>query len=499
MNITTETLNSGLTFNRFPGEVLQLPYSQDEIKIQPNDTVSSDVINLKLKHLHENFLYLFSNSKICSNLIPVSSSAIMGLSAGENQNSNNLTWKRGLSSSQFVPATGIYLSAFNAAKCIYAVANTELPIYNFFISDGQTVILYFSTDDDVNLTRNPVLFTVFNPTPIGVPENNVRFKDVVSIAEGPDDTALILDKGANTLYQYEIRGLRYDDNVFSKRVFFKNLIGEFGTAQEKLSFNAPVDVVTYNNEVYVLDAGNNCIKKYDQNLNWLNTYLLNRDFLTYKPQKLKVDQNGNFYCLLSANRFYVYSNEFQNKQEIVIDYLNANETVIDLAFSKTDKDIYYVVTNENIYKGLVNNLGNTIGKYLFYLFKYDNPQVISAFASVNYGNNDKNLILSYNPNSNAQILGSFIDNKNLYDNLTISDFDIYSLDDILIKPEEYVQSWVVNKAISKLIANHLRFIDQIIGKFQFKYDSRGNSIFQFTRYLTAKEKQQLTQEAIDIL
>jgi hypothetical protein len=45
----------------------------------------------------------------------------------------------------------------------------------------------------------------------------------------------------------------------------------------------------------------------------------------------------------------------------------------------------------------------------------------------------------------------------------------------------------------------LRFIDQLIGKFQFKYDDRGNSVFKFTRYLTAEEKQKLTTEALGVL
>ena len=126
-------------------------------------------------------------------------------------------------------------------------------------------------------------------------------------------------------------------------------------------------------------------------------------------------------------------------------------------------------------------------------------QTISAFASIPDGINDRNLIVSKNPATNAQIIGAFYDNINLYDNLSIPSFDIYNMDDIKIAPEEYVQSWVLNKSLAKLIANHLRFIGQLIGKFQFKFDSRGNSIFQFTRYLTAAEKARLTSDTRDIL
>jgi hypothetical protein len=113
--------------------------------------------------------------------------------------------------------------------------------------------------------------------------------------------------------------------------------------------------------------------------------------------------------------------------------------------------------------------------------------------------NDRNLIVSKNPATSAQIIGAFYDNINLYDNLSIPNFDIYDMDDIKIAPEEYVQSWVLNKSLAKIIANHLRLVGQLIGKFQFKFDSRGNSIFQFTRYLTAAEKAQITSDVGDIL
>jgi hypothetical protein len=195
------------------------------------------------------------------------------------------------------------------------------------------------------------------------------------------------------------------------------------------------------------------------------------------------------------DRINIYSNDFQQKTEIAVDYLNTTETITDIVFSKTNSSTYYVVTNENIYKGLVNNPGDTIGKYLLYLHRYNDTQVISAFTSFGLGDNDKNLIVSKNPSADAQIIGAFYDNINLYDILAVPNFDIYTMDDISINQEEYVQNWVMNKSLVKLVTNHLRFLDQVIGKFQFKFDSRRNSIFQFTRYLTAQEKDRLLQRA----
>jgi len=503
MNITVEVEQNGLLYDRAPTQQLSLPYNLKEVTIQPNDIVSSQVINLKLQHLHENFLYLFTRSKICSNIIPISSTATMGLSTNQDDISENLTWKSGLSTSQFVPVIASALSAFNAAKVVYAINNPERSIYQIIMSDGKQLLIMYSNYSETALTQRTLYYSEYRKifsNSAGAPEsNNINYQNIVAITKGPRQSLLVLDQGANTLFQYDAKGFLTDDNIYSQAFFFKDLIGEYGTAQDKLSFNAPSDVVTYNNNIYVLDSGNSCIKRYDENLNWVRTYLLNRDFYYNYPQKLKVDHSGNFYCLLSGNKINVYSNDFQNKNVIDIDYINNTETPIDIAFSEKDPLIYYVVTNQNVYKGLTSDLNNIIGKYLLYQFKYNNTQTISAFATFNFGGNDKNLLISSNPSSHAGIMTCFYDNKNLYDNLAIADFDIYNLDNILIDSEEYMQSWVINKSISKLIANHLRFIDQLIGKFQFKYDDRGNSVFKFTRYLTAEEKQKLTTEALGVL
>jgi hypothetical protein len=491
MNILNALQESGLTFDRFPDEILQLPYSIEQVTIQPNDTVTSDVINLKLKNLYENFLYIFSNTKISSNLIPISSTGILGCSGIY---FSDFGWNKTLSSSQFFPVSSNEMGLIlNNVKTICLLDNEAENAYSIVASDGQNVFLSRSTSDESQLLTTQRI-TAFNPEA----DNNVPFVDVVAITTGPNDSLLILDRGANTLYQYDAKGLDTDDNVFADKLIFRNVVGEFGSAEEKLSFNSPLDVVGFEGFIYVLDAGNYCIKKYDQYLNWQRTYNLSRDFYLQQPTKLKCDSYGNFYCMLSGNRFYKYSNDFQNKDLIEIDYLTNSEKAFDFVFSKTEKNIFYLITNQNVYKCMVNNLGNTIGKYLLYNFNYNDTQAISAFATVPYGLNDKNLVVSKNI-SGSQIAGAFIDNLNLYDNLTLPDFDVYSLNDILIKPEEYVQSWVINKSLAKLITNHIRLIEQLIGKFQFKVDDRGNSIFTFTRYLTQQEKKDLISEAESIL
>lgn len=85
----------------------------------------------------------------------------------------------------------------------------------------------------------------------------------------------------------------------------------------------------------------------------------------------------------------------------------------------------------------------------------------------------------------------FYDNINLFDVLAVPDFDVYTSDDIHIGEDEYVQNWVINKALAKLLINHMRFRDQITGKFLQLKDNKGNYLFKGTRYFNEKELQQL--------
>lgn len=490
MNIEQEIINSGFIYDRTPDQPLVLPFSPEELLIQANDNVTADVINLKLKNIHDNFLYLYTRCKITSNLIPLSTTGILGLSSSTNQ---NFSWTKELTSNNFFtfntsnPLSGL-VTCFNNAKLIYTIPNNELPQYIMFLSNGNYLAAIYSKNEEEGLTIAPVVFSAFNPNF----ENSDVFYDIECITSGPRNTFLILDKGINKLYQYIAKGITENDNIYNNNPYLllqlDSYIGELGSSNDKLGFNSPTDVITYNNNVYVLDTGNKCIKKYDEYLNWQYTYILEKDFLFEKPLKLKVDNEGNFFCLLSGNKYFIYNNNFQTKQEIIIDFFNNSEQAIDFFFSPTDTNVFYIITNQNVYKSLRSNLDYPVGRYLMYYMNYADPQLIKSFCAHKNGKNDKTFILSVNSTNSATIVGAFADNINLYDSLIQPSFDIYSFDEIKLNPDEYVQSWVLNKSINKIIANHIRLMDQLIGKFTFKYDYRGNAVFNFTKYLTQEEK-----------
>jgi hypothetical protein len=49
-------------------------------------------------------------------------------------------------------------------------------------------------------------------------------------------------------------------------------IGNFGSRIDNNKFNSPTEVEYKNDNVYILDYNNRCVKQYTTDLNWVHTY-----------------------------------------------------------------------------------------------------------------------------------------------------------------------------------------------------------------------------------
>jgi len=472
MNITEEALQNNIVFDRYLDSILELPKSIEEIKIQANDTVSSSLLNLKIKYLHDNFLYLYKQTLISSNLIPISSTAIAGITG----NDTNVTFYYGASTSQFVPLstqpsytgvdnTNVMVLVKNINKdqfTAFAGYNTALRAYNFDFSGTYFDNVY--TTSEVN------------------PGFGVIFKSLTALAA--NETYLFaVDSKLNQIIKYDISGFSTDNNVLRNNLIYVDSIGNFGTSFSKSEFNSPRGIAVYNNILQVLDSGNLCVKEYDLNFNWIQTYRLNVDLASSYPIDIGIDYTGRSYILTNDNFIFRYSNNFQSKEKFDLNIFKLeNESFNKIVFSKNNTNVFYLASNRNIYKRFVSDPNDNIGKYLLYLFKYDVPnEIITAFGSTSAIGCDKNLVFTKFGNTGK--FGLFYDNLNLYDILAVRNFDVYNYDELVINKDEYLQNWIFNKTISKIIINHMRLRDQIIGKFLAVKDNRGNPIFRGSRYL----------------
>lgn len=469
MNISNVFNTSGLKYDRYLYDDIALPFKYEDICIQPNETVSSISLNQKIDYLFDNFLYLYRNTLICSNLLPVDLTNKIGVTG------NNVNYFKNLNSSQFVPlSSDSNLSGLDNSNLVFLIKNLDTSVYYTFLGISSKLIVLKLSDNSITKV---LTLSEIDPT------YGIEYKNISSIAQ-IENFIFLIDSSRNQLVKYDATGFIFNNNILKEKLVYVDSIGNFGGKTSKLEFNSPTGLTTYKNNLYVLDSGNSCVKIFDKDLNWIKTYRLSVDLLNQTSIDIASDKAGNIYIL--SNKFlFKYSNDFK-----ILDKLDTNsfteEKPLKIIMSPSEDNIFYILTEKNVYKKFTTNLKPLIGKYLFYRFGYNQSNEKNTGLGVyNEQGNDKVIIFSKTGNTGK--LGIFLDNLNLYDILAQRDFDIYDRNQIYLNGEEYFQNWCINKSIAKLIVNHMRFRDQIIGKYIAKTDILNNIVFSNTRYLLPTE------------
>lgn len=478
MNINTIFSNSGILADRYLGDTVVLPYSFEQIRIQNNETATESVVNLKLQHLYQNFLYLYKASEIASNVIPIQQLATAGVSA----TSTIFTWLTGLSTSQFIPLSTAETPLLDQINLVEVINNTERGEFNIFASNGTNLIILNSDNNQQSISLRYNSNQLYN-------SSNIYFSKINSITFDNNNNLYVLDLSGNNLIKYDASGFLTDDNVNKYTIQYSNIIGGKGTYIDKTQFNNPCSVVFNNPYIYVMDAGNRCVKQYDIYLDWIETYGLYRDLLSSYPVDMKVDYSiNNFWVLTQDNKILQYSPDFQQLTEYSLASIKQpTETFRSLYFSQQNPNIFYIISDQNVYKRFVSIPTDNIGKYLFYLYNFNTTETINAFAALSSTTGDKNIVFTSTNSTSAGKFNLFLDNINLYSILSENDFDVYTEAEILVNKDEYLQNWVFNKSLSKLLINHMRLRDALKGKFQASRDNNNNIVFTNARYLTPVE------------
>jgi hypothetical protein len=530
MNIDNIIHQQGIIYDRYPGQTLTLPYSGFEnIKIQPNETVTNFNINNIVSKLYTNYLQLYKYAFIASNVIPITSVGTIAVSAFP-YTGKQVSFFYNISTSQCLPFSMAGYPGLDNIKAAKLAFNSDLNHNIIFCSNGTKLYTLRHW-----IVRDPRVVIIYeSPEQISGPSSWTKITD---FEIDNNNSLFVLDTGANCIYKYDASGFLTSDNILQNKLIRRAYVGGKGSFDDSSKFNNPVGMTYFNSELYVLDAGNACIKKYDTNLNWEITYRLFKDFQGVNPVQIEHDNFGNIYILLNNNIMYKYNHDFTTKQVFDVDPLTGDASkVIRVVFSPSDDNIFYIVTSNNVYKRLLNDPAENIAKYSLARFGVDTPESITTFASqaefapyttrvstrratvtqlykpyayanlphikdlkykdipAGYSLYDRNYIFSNNTlnDSASGKISIYRDSLDPINILADTSFDVYPLSAITIHPDEYLQNWVINKAISKLLINHMRLRDSIDGKFLYQKDkTTGDLILTDIRYLLPNETESL--------
>lgn len=305
----------------------------------------------------------------------------------------------------------IYYGVVSRSNKIFTVQKNEIKVFN--------------------ATRNANLESILL-TLEGTVGTGTNFSSLKNICLDSQGKIYILD---NLLSQ--VAAYTYDrESPGEDWLLFTNW-GGYGTAASPNKFSNPNDLhIDQMDNVWVCDTGNSCIKHYSNTGSWIKT--ITDDVLDiYPPLSLAVDSQKNVH-VLTTNSIRVYSYEGVFKQEyIYTDYITSTEP--RKINSSYNREILYVAFDTQVIKFF------RTGQFAGYIVKEKSS--VNNITSI-YHDEFRNLLIT----TDDKIL-KFGDIMTLTKQKGDLPTNYWSLQDLYIHKEEYVQNWVYTKAFQRLWDN----------------------------------------------
>ena len=514
-NIVDMLHSRGILQDRLPGDVVKLPHSFYDIKIKVNDYVLAETINYSIEKLYDNWLYMLAYSVIPSNNIPdksLGSQMVCDTNGGPE-------WRAQSTFSELSGSTvGNSLDNINNIIKVRNIADSSN--YNYIATTTTNVILLSGNDNNIDIISNPDTGRLSSSSTTH-PSNGIDFINISDIVVSDSNILFVLDNTLKSVFKFDISGILTLDEAILKNDtpgrLMTGIIGGVGEIEDKTKFKDNISVATHNNLIYVLDYDqttlNTAVKVYDSQLNWVKTSILGSNIpstpkdISYNPSTNKfyilchdsLSGNPGFIVELDDDLNYISKNPLHDTEKHSPTISTENHRRI--YFSKENPNIFYLVTDKNIYKKYLSRPTSFIGRFL--LLEKDiisgdrSPDIQDIHISLNTtqdneGQNiNKDEILLYNKSSS--VIYQFFEDSNFQRSVSrIMDSKIIKIEDITIKHEEYVSTLVYNKMILKLLYNNTILLENMMRRFSTKYDALGFSRYVGFNYFIEEELKKIT-------
>ena len=491
-----DEISASFNLDRYLGDTLILPYSFSDIKIKSNEICVSDNINAALYKLHYNFLYLNAETKLASNNFPTNYRGFIASNAAST--SANVVWyNNNDTSSLSVSATstvgtellntngtilsgtvdGVFLKGLGTDNTTTGIVANSGTLVAFRIGENDTT---------VNITLNAKKIET---------ATDLAFSDIKSLASDSNKKLFVLD--GTLIYKLDVDSLLTANPAISSvgRFLIKTMGGKSSTIYDKDKFNNPISIDIVNNKLHVLDLGDNGYKVYDNNLNWISTVPQSTNFAAASGNvtDIAVDSvDENVYILSTGGTIDRYDVSGKLVSSTALDdVIETGEEFKRITFSKIDNNIIYVLSNKNIYKKFKSKINRSIGVFRLSDNNISTSERLTFISTNNIPGDLNDDVYVGSEISYAGVksdIGKVLKFKEqIHYQTTVYDrykTDIFSMSSIAVHSEEYVSSWVINKALNKLIYNHQLFKDNLFGKFVGTYNMTGRIQFNNVEYIT---------------
>jgi hypothetical protein len=264
-----------------------------------------------------------------------------------------------------------------------------------------------------------------------------RFRSIDSISLNKNqDVLYAVDSISNKIHRidFEISTLSFIYDTIE--------LGGYGDENNSNKFNNPIKILAEFEHVYVLDYNNNCIKKYNEDLSWINTYQLPtdskiEDFIVLPKSEILyiLDENSNITILYDDVNLEIKTSE-----------ILMGSKVLSLSFDESG-EFFYILTDKDIHKF------TTLGVYIGVL------NVSNGFSFINFGKN-RSIILSRNNQilRLVEIVETFEIGRGLFKTK-------WNKEDLFLSKDDFADDNSYNLKLKKFTQNIKTFRDSINSKF----------------------------------
>ena len=335
-----------------------LPFSLQEVLIEPNDFLNYELLKNKLGKLYANTTYTYSRCFVEDNNLPRSGDV------------------------KYAGCTNSYfdtLSVYTGYKDVIAFSSNDsfielgkikgFTVVNYLEDESKSVVFAYSDKSLISIVCEDTSTEVIEISPLYQTlstENTLAFSNIGGITS-TGNLLFISDSGNNTIIKYDISGYINGDIALGNRRNLIELLGGKGIARDNLLFNEPTLLTSNNKYVAVYDSKNYIIKIYDLDFNYVDRV----GSISFRQEPLAAIEFNKELDLLyivtyyqNSIKIYILNSCFEIEETYTSTIkLRNQEKVNNIEFSLNDSNYFYVCTNFQTYKLLVNRPDLFIGRY----------------------------------------------------------------------------------------------------------------------------------------
>jgi len=507
-------------------DVLKLPYSFDDISIQPSEIVSFSTLNKKIEYFHDNLIYLYSQLYMGSTDVPVDNNVntlcnLIGTSSFNwetkaKQVANNRIFGFGPLGDN--PLLSAYKEFDVMKRFVVIPFENKEGIGIFGISDTYFIGLTSTISEDGQLSG--AAFTFY--TNVIDNYSNETCKNLEDIKYDGKFIFVSDSKinGGGQVFKYDITGYITNDQVFENKKYLIEPIGGTGSVDRVNKFKNCTVLGANNGEVWVYDSGNNVIKIYD------NNFVSKRIVKVPKTRKYSIldiryrKMNNHVYALFKDSYdendpqygLFEFEDYHLIKTYVFTDVIfkDTDAQFNRMAISEQDSNVFYVITNNSVFKKFFTKPDQTFAVFNRDKFYPDDIFIwnlidlewdklrdyekwnYSEYFTINLTTNDIYIAASDKNKDDLYFMGntyiSHLNERTDYLSLLKNDnLPYYNYKSIKFENIEYNQALVLNKELYKLYQNILQFKNNLKGRFYAEFDKYGDLKYKDYIYLTDEE------------